>query len=153
MAAVRVHSEDQLFRTDLICNLFCEFGINLALRNQGRPNDDTLRSQSQRRPDRFDRAASASNLTRQLASHFPHQISVVAAPYRSIEINDLDQRIFRKAVHPFLKVVELQRLLTALDELDNLSAHQINRGNQHGNLTGIPSNRIRSLRSVSFSTP
>ena len=45
---------------------------------------------------------------------------------------------FAESLQPGFEVVKLQRLLFSLHQLDNLSAHQINRRNQHGHLMGIP---------------
>ena len=55
-----------------------------------------------------------------------------------VEINQLHQRIFREARNPLFEIVKLESLLAALHELNNLAAHQIDRGDQHGHLTETP---------------
>ena len=59
----------------------------------------------------------------------------------------------RKPLHPLVKIVELQSFLFALHQLDDLAAHQINRRNQHGHLTGIPADRNCSFKSENELNP
>ena len=67
-----------------------------------------------------------------------HQCAVVSLSDGGIEINNLNQRITREAFDPGFEVIELERLLFSLHQLNDLASHQINRRDQHGHLMGIP---------------
>src|SRR3984957_9929354 len=87
-------------------------------------------------PRRLEVANAAANLAIQPLQNRMHQGAVVAHAAGRIQIDQLHQRIFRKALDPILKIRELQFLFFALRELDNLASHQVDRRNQHGHLTG-----------------
>jgi hypothetical protein len=61
----------------------------------------------------------------QLRTELRNQRPVVAPPHCRVEINQLHQRIMGKPPHPFREVLELQRLLLSLHQLDDFAAHQI----------------------------
>src|SRR6185312_5906379 len=75
------------------------------------------------------------------------QRAVVAGADGCIEINQLHEREVGEAFNPFVEIVELELFFASLFELDDFSAHQINRRNQHGYLTGICSDFNCRLRS------
>ena len=78
-----------------------------------------------------------------------HQAPIVfrrsGAPDGRVQIDELNQRIFGEAFDPGIEIVELQSFLFALHQLNDLAAHEIDRGDQHGHLMGIPE-ACRSLR-------
>ena len=59
----------------------------------------------------------------------------------------------RKLLDPVFEIVERKPQLLALHKLDNAAAHQINRRNQHGNLTGTPAAASSSLSERALETP
>src|ERR1700732_157724 len=83
----------------------------------------------------------------------PQQAPIVAAPDGRVQIDQLDHGKLREAFDPFFEIVELQRLLFPLNELDDLATHQIDRRNQHGHLTGIAAERKCCFSSESEPNP
>ena len=84
------------------------------------------------------RAQAAADLAGQPRGQTGHEVAVVAASLGRVEVDDLHERIAGEALRPGVDVAEAQRDPLPLDELDDGAAHQVDGGDQHGNLTGIP---------------
>src|SRR5581483_2191910 len=80
----------------------------------------------------------AARLAGQALCDLLDKYGVVALAHRRVKVNELDERIFGKFFDPVLKVVEGEAKLFTLHQLNDASAEQINRRNQHGSLTGTP---------------
>jgi len=78
------------------------------------------------------RVDAAARLHRQPLGYLRHQRGVIALPHRCVQIDQLHQRKARKLFNPKFKVIKSKAQFLALHKLDNLSAQQINRRNQHG---------------------
>ena len=66
------------------------------------------------------------------------QLAVVALAHGCVEVNQLHQGIVLEAANPILEIVEGQLERFPSHQLHDPAAHQINRRNQHGSLTGTP---------------
>ena len=63
---------------------------------------------------------------------------VVALAHGGIEIDELNERIAGELLNPVFEIVERKTQFFSLLELDDAAAHEIDRRNQHGSLTGTP---------------
>ena len=84
-----------------------------------------------------------------------HNRRVVARAHRRVEINDLNLGESREALQHDLRRVPLQSLLTALHELDDFAAEQIDARKDHRFtlLTGMPSLSRYSFKSFTVYVP
>ena len=99
--------------------------VHGAVLQQRGADDDLLGSGLQHLRGGFDRADSAANLHRKVLADVMNEGRVFAFAHGRIQVDQLHRRIGKKAVDPVLKVVEFERLLFALHQLDNLAAHEI----------------------------
>ena len=143
-----LHGDAAILRVDagydvLAPMLSASFDANVCIdrafrRKKRRADDDSLRSSVQDLPCALDGVNAAAGLHRQPLRDLLHQRGIVALAHRRVEVDQLDQRKLRELLDPIFKIVEGQPQLFALHKLHNAPAHQINRRNQHGSLTGTP---------------
>jgi len=86
----------------------------------------------------FDGADAAPHLAWKLLDDLRDQRRVGSTIHCRVEIDELHEGEAAEALDPFGEVRELHVLAFALHELNDLSAHQVDRRNQHGHLMGIP---------------
>src|SRR5581483_10430496 len=116
-----------------------EVHVWLALANQRRSKNYASRSQLQQLSRGVFLCDSSAHLARQPFQNSRNERTVVPLPLGRIQVDQLHQRKFRELLTPGIEVRRLVGFCLALYELHNVSAHQINRWNQHPNLIGIPS--------------
>src|SRR5438046_8540412 len=97
-----------------------------------------MRAQVQRLAGSCEGTNSAADLAGESAHEQFNEFGVDTTPHGCVEVNQLHQRKRREAGDPFVEVVELQCFFPALNQLNDLFFHEINRRDQHGNLTGTP---------------
>ena len=124
--ATRIDREEQACRSRIVRKLLRHLQIHRTILQQCRTNNDLLGSGLQHFRRRFHAADSAPNLHRKMLADVMNQRGVFAFAHRRIQVDELHHRVWKKAVDPVLKVVELQRLLFSLHKLDDLAAHKIN---------------------------
>src|SRR5271166_1334679 len=125
-----VDGENQRRDAERIGQFLCVVLVDFSLLEQRGANDHFVRPGLEKASRGIDGANTASDLAMQSLEDRLHQSAVVSGAASSVEIDELHQRIFRKAVNPILNVRELQFFLFALHKLDDLPAHEVDRGNQ-----------------------
>src|SRR5271165_3514862 len=122
-------------------------------RKQRGANDDPLRPGIKNPPCTVNRMNSTAYLAGQLAGDPVHKSSVIARAHRRIKIDELHKRKARELPDPVFEIIERQAEFFALHQLNNATAKQINRWNQHGNLTGTPNAERDSFSERALDTP
>ena len=102
----------------------------------------------------FDRADPAADLARQATCEIC-ATSAEFSPWRIAASRSMSCTSGKreKLLDPVFEIVECQAKFLALHKLDDAAAHQINRRNQHGSLTGTPAATSSSFSDRALETP
>src|SRR5208283_2965834 len=123
-----------------------EIGVDGSLsREQRRADNHALRSRVEHLLRALDGMNAAARLHGQALRNLLDERRIISLPHRRVQIDELDERIFRKLLDPIFEIVERQAQFLTLHQLHNAPAHQIDRWNQHGSLTGTPALASSSL--------
>ena len=129
-----IDAEDQGFFTEGSHEVFSEFEVDefvaaglvaFGRAEQAGAIDDSLCAGFKENTAVFGRSEASPDLTRKTFCDHLDQVAVVALTHRGIEIDQLDDRIFREAFDPVVEVVEGEFQFFALDELNDSAAHEI----------------------------
>ena len=130
-AASNVDRDDDVLAADGVADLRGERQVRAAVLEERRAQDDLARARLNHVLRAFGRADAAADAAGQLAGHTPHQVVVVAGAHRGVEVDELNQWEVLEAPHPPEDVRCLDGHLVPLDELDHLSAFEVDAGNEH----------------------
>jgi hypothetical protein len=87
----------------------------------------------------------AAHARRRPAGQHPHQFVVGAAAHGGVQVDDLNFGKRGEALEHGFGRIGLQDFLAALHQLHHLAAHQIDAGEYHAGLTGMPRRSSSSL--------
>ena len=158
-----LHSNAPILRIDAGHHALCsnarsqrrrKLRIHCAFSGEKRRADNHASStRVQHLPRALNRVNAAACLHRQPLGNLRHQRGVIPLQHRRVQIDQLHQRKARKFFNPVFKIIKGKAQFFALHKLNNLSAQQINRRNQHGSLTETPAFASSSLSERALETP
>ena len=82
-------------------------------------------------PGGGERANATTDLAGKAREKARDQFAVVAGADGGVEVDQLDQGIFREALGPVVEVVKVEGFLFALYQLDDLATHEVDGRNEH----------------------
>src|SRR5438445_9150840 len=100
VAAAGIDGENEFFRAELGREIAGERDVDCSLQDEGRAENHATGSEIQCSAGRIDRANASTYLAGDLAGDLGDQILIGAAAHGGVEVDDLDERIFREAIDP-----------------------------------------------------
>ena len=135
-----IDAEDELFFAQCFAKTLCEVEIEdrVALTvsigvatEEGGTVDDPLRAEVEHALTVCSGAQAAAHLTGKPASELFDERLIGALPQGGIKVDELYQRVLAEALDPVIEVVKGELELFALDELDDLTVHEVDGWDEH----------------------